>query len=123
MAKGCDCAKIKYIYVYSEMQQNADRGQNAGNYRSSTMMTTFYQTDLPNPLAGYLIKNQSVDKLKRSSLGGRIPQSIDLKIILEAEPNVIIWGIRKKSMQPERATKATTVFYGWIIKLSITTIS
>ena len=54
MAKGRDCAKIKYIYVYSEMQQNADRGQNAGNYRSSTMMTTFYQTDLPNPLAGYL---------------------------------------------------------------------
>ena len=42
-----------------------------------------------------------------------------MKIILEAEPNVIIWGIRKKSMQPERATKATTVFYGWIIKLSI----
>ena len=56
MAKGCNCAiyVTVYIYVYSEMQQNADRGQNAGNYRSSTMMTTFYQTDLPNPLAGYL---------------------------------------------------------------------
>ena len=47
------------------MQQNADRGQNAGNYRSSTMMTKFYQTDLPNPLnlvnASWLFKNQSVD--------------------------------------------------------------
>ena len=76
----------------------------------------------PEP-ASWLFKNQSVDKLKRSSLGGRIPWSIDLKIILEAEPNVIIRGIRNKSVQPERANITTTVFYVLIIKLSITAIS
>ena len=38
------CVKIKYIYVYIEMQQNADRGQNAGNYPNYD--DDIYQTDL-----------------------------------------------------------------------------